>query len=169
VTVICPACDHDNLPGEDVCAECDMDLAGLDVSVWGVDPCDPLVSVPLREIPLKAPLLLGPDATVSQAIALMTSRGEGCVFVEGPDHELIGVLTERDVTSRVAARGRDPEDTRLEQVMTPNPVTLRKDDPLAWALHRMGVDGHRHLPVLDDQRLIGFLSVRSVLRLFLEP
>jgi CBS domain-containing protein len=77
-------------------------------------------------------------------------------------------LTEHDVTVRVAAPGRDPTRTRLEQVMTPNPVTLQTDDPLAWALHRMGVDGYRHLPVLDGQRLVGFLSVRTVLRVLQE-
>ena len=43
--------------------------------------------------------------------------------------------------------------------MTPNPVALEKDDVLAWALHRMGVDGYRHLPVLDGERLAGFLDV----------
>lgn len=167
--MICPACDRDNIPGEDSCENCGMDLAGLDVSVWGVDPEDPLLSLPLRKLPLKTPLVLRPEATVNEAVELMHRRGEGCVFVEGPDGGLLGVLTERDVTSRVAARGRNPDDTRLEQVMTTNPVTLLEDDPLAWALHRMGVDGHRHLPVLAGGRLVGFLSMRSVLRVFLAP
>ena len=63
-------------------------------------------------------------------------------------------------------RSTNPGRTRLEEVMTPNPVTLRREDPLSWALHRMGVDGFRHLPILDGERLIGFLSVRTVLELF---
>jgi len=169
--MICPACDHDNLPGADICADCAMDLAGLDVSAWGVDPQDPVVSVPLGQLPLKEPITLAPDATAAEAIAQMQGRGEGCVFVlEQPGGELVGVLTERDITTRVAGRGRDPSQTRVAQVMTPNPVTLLREDPLAWALNRMGVEGHRHLPVLDRAggRLVGFLSVRSVLRLFLE-
>ena len=166
--MVCPVCDSDNIQGADVCENCGMDLAGLDVSEWGVDPDDPVLSVRLRELPLKAPLILAPGATVREAVALMQERGEGVVFITGEDGDLCGVLTERDVTSRVAARGRDLDDTLLEQVMTPAPVTLRADDPLAWALHRMGVDGHRHLPVLEGRRLMGFLSVRSVLRLFLE-
>jgi len=68
---------------------------------------------------------------------------------------------------RVASRGRDPSQIRLGEVMTPNPVALQKDDALAWALHRMGVDGYRHLPVLDGDRLVGFLSIRTVLRTLL--
>ncbi len=49
------------------------------------------------------------------------------------------VIPERDVSSRIAAPGKDPARTLLEEVMTPNPVVLQKSDPLAWALHRMGV------------------------------
>ena len=38
--------------------------------------------------------------------------------------------------------------------------------PVVWALHRMGVDGYRHLPVMEDERLVGFLSIRTVLQVF---
>ena len=87
----------------------------------------------------------------------------GCVFITGDEGNLLGVFTERDVAVRVAAPGRDPARTTVGEVMTHNPVTLRPDDPLAWALHRMGVDGYRHLPLVDDGQLTGFLSVRAVL------
>ena len=113
----CPACDHENIPGEDLCAECGMDLAGLDVQAWGVDPKDPLLATPLAELPLKKPLVLGADSTVAEAVSLMCERREGCVFIEN-EAELIGVFTERDVAVRVASRGRDPQQTRLKEVMT---------------------------------------------------
>ena len=164
----CPACDHDNIPGTDLCEECGLDLAGLDVKAWGVDPEDPQLTLPLAGLPLKEPLVLRPDATALKAIELMRDRHEGCVFVQDEGGRLVGVMTERDVTARVAARGRHPEQTRLEEIMTRQPVTLQKNDPLAWALHRMGVDGHRHLPVMDGDRLIGFLSIRTVLQVLLE-
>ena len=145
-----------------------MDLAGLDVKAWGVDPEDPILAAPLDKLPLKTPPVLAPTATVSEAITLMRERHEGCIFVCDAAGELVGVFTERDVTARVAARGRDPGQTRLAEVMTRQPVTLRGDDPLAWALHRMGVDGHRHIPVLEGPQLIGFLSSRTVLQLLLD-
>ena len=166
--MICPACDHDNIAGVDLCDNCGMDLAGLDVKAWGVDPDDPLLAVPLADLPLKEPLVLTGDATVLRAIELMRERQEGCVFVQDARGRLAGVFTERDVTTRIAARGRNPAEIHLEEVMTHNPVALLKDDPLAWALHRMGVDGHRHLPVLDGESLLGFLSARTVLRVFLD-
>ncbi len=145
-----------------------MDLAGLDVQAWGVDPKDPLLATPLSELPLKKPLVLGPGSSVAEAVSLMRERHEGCVLVEQDGAGLIGVFTERDVVVRVASRGRDPEQTRLEEVMTADPVVLQRDDPISWALHRMGIDGVRHIPVLDGDRLHGFLSMRTVLKLLLD-
>ncbi len=145
-----------------------MDLAGLDVTAWGVDPDDPQLSRPLADLPLKQPIVLPPEASAGEAIERMRDGHEGCVFVEDDSEGIVGVFTERDVTVRIAARGRDPKRTRLEDVMTRQPTALQKDDPLSWALHRMGVDGYRHIPVLDDRRLIGFLSIRTVLRALLE-
>jgi len=160
----CPACDHENLPGADLCANCMLDLAGLDVAHWDVDPRDPLLLTPLGRLPLKRALELRAEDTVAAAIRRMGEAHEGCVFVLDDSARVIGVVTERDVVSRVAARGRDPQRTRLDEVMTWDPVTLQSSDPLAWALHRMGVDGYRHLAVVEEGRLVGFLSVRAVLR-----
>jgi CBS domain-containing protein len=166
--VHCPACNHDNIQGVDLCEDCGMDLAGLDVKAWGVDPDDPQLTRPLAGLPLKTPIVLSPENTAAEAIERMRDGHEGCVFIEDGAAGIVGVFTERDVTVRIAAPGRDPKRTRLEDVMTRQPIALQKDDPLSWALHRMGVDGHRHVPVLDDRRLIGFLSIRTVLRALLE-
>ena len=164
----CPACDHENLPGEDLCVDCGMDLAGLDVRAWGVDPEDPLLATKLRDIPLKEPLVLRPHDTVAKAIAAMRARHLGCAFVEEDGAGLVGVFTERDFAVRVASRGRDPERARLEEVMTTGLVTLQRDDPVSWALHRTGIDGFRHIPVMDGDRLHGCLSSRAVLQLLLD-
>ncbi|ANM32341.1 hypothetical protein ABI59_18355 [Acidobacteria bacterium Mor1] len=106
------------------------------------------------------------DATVADAVRLMQERSEGCVFVMDGER-LAGVLTERDVT-RVISRGLDPTRTKLDRAMTPEPMRLREEDPLAWALHRMGVDGYRHIPVTREGGLRGVLSARSVLRRLLD-
>jgi len=166
--MICPACDHDNIAGVDQCDNCGTDLAGLDVPLTGFVEDDPVLNRPVGDLPLKDALVLPLEATVADALALMRERREGCVFVQDGERRLIGVLTERDVCTRVAARGRDPKKTTVERVMTPGPLKLFPDDPLAWALHRMGVEGHRHLPVIDDGKLTGFLSVRGVLQAFLD-
>ena len=117
----CPACDHENIPGEDLCENCGLDLAGLDVKAWGVDPEDPLLAAPLASLPLKEPLVLPPSATVTKAIDLMKHRHEGCVFIEDGQGRVLGVLggartgpwagvSRRgdDPTSRGAPKGRSP-------------------------------------------------------------
>ncbi len=166
--MLCPACDHDNIAGDDLCANCGLDLAGLDVHAWGVDPQDPLLNRPLGELALKQPLTVGPGTSVAEALRQLDAAGEGCVFVVDDEGRPAGVMTERDVVARVVQRGRDPERSFVEDVMTPRPFALDRNDPLAWALHRMGVDGYRHLPVLDGGKLSGFLSVRAVLQTLLE-
>ena len=161
--MICPACSTDNIAGVDLCESCGMDLAGLDVTAWGVDPEDPLLAEPLSNLELKRAICLRPDGTVADAITQMREAREGCVFITDGEGALCGVFTERDVAVRVIARGLAPESTELSAVMTPGPVALRREDPFAWALHRMGIDGYRHLPIVERDQLVGFLSIRSVL------
>lgn len=165
----CPSCGHDNIPGEDLCADCGMDLAGIDVKAWGVAPDDPLLRRKITGLPLKPALALGEDATVADAVAVMAEKREGCVFVTDEDGRLVGVVTERDVALRVAARGLAPGSVTLERVMTPDPFAVLAGDSLAFVLHRMGVDGYRHVPVVDEgRRLSGFLSIRTILGVLAE-
>lgn len=166
--MICPNCASDNIQGEDLCVNCGLDLAGLDVQAWGVSPQDPLLARRLRDLKIKRALVLLPGATVAESLELMIAEHEGCVFVVDDKGGVVGVVTERDIALRVVARGRDPEKTPLAEVMTPSPFTLRPNDKLAFALHRMGVDGYRHLPVVEGERLIGFLSMRTVLQVLAE-
>lgn len=163
IVVRCPACDHGNIPGEDLCEHCGMDLAGLDVGTWGVAPEDPLLSRTLAEIELKRPLVVLADDPVSAAVEKMKRRHEGCVFVLDDRGAPLGVLGEREVVVGVAAPGRDPDRTPVREIMDRAPITLERSDPLAWALHRMGVDGRRHVAVTDEGALVGFLSIRTVL------
>jgi len=145
-----------------------MDLAGLDVKAWGVGTDDPLLNLPLAELPIKEAVTLRPTSTVLEAVALLSERGEGCAFVTSDAGELLGVLTERDVIVRVAGRRRAPNDIRVNEVMTPEPFTLRRHDVVAFALNRMGVDGFRHLPIVEDGKLQGFISARTMLRALAE-
>lgn len=162
----CPGCYHDNIPGADLCDSCGFDLAGLDVRAWGAQPRDPILTQPLSSLPLKEPLMLPPEASVAEAINLMNERREGCVFAIEGNAKPVGVFTERDVALRVVSRSRDPEKTALSDVMTPQPFVLHRDDALAFALHRMGVDGYRHIPIVEKGSMVGFLSMRTLLGVF---
>jgi CBS domain-containing protein len=76
--------------------------------------------------------------------------------------KIVGIFTDRDVLERVAP---DPAvlDAPVASVMTPDPVVLREDDMMAYALNKMGVGGFRHIPVVRDGELVGILTGRDVL------
>lgn len=159
----CPSCDHENIPGSEQCDECGLDLAGLDVEAWDYNPEDPLLARSISTLAIKEPIIVRPDATVTEVVKAMLDGHQGCVLVTDEQNGLVGVFTERDLAVRVAAPGRDADKTLVQEVMTRGPVALHPEDPLAWALHRMAVDGYRHLPLLEDGRVAGLLSVRAVL------
>ncbi len=100
-------------------------------------------------------------ATVREAARLMAARNIGSVLVTARDGRLEGILTERDILCRVVAPGRDPDHTRLQEVMTKNPDTIGPDEPAIEALRRMRDGGYRHLPVVDGGRLVGIVSRRD--------
>ena len=104
---------------------------------------------------------LGPDATIREAAALMSSKGTGSVVVVTPEGVVIGIFTERDL-ARVVGEGVS-YDTKLGSVMTRNPVTVRSDEPLIRALELMSERKIRHLPVVDSSgRLVGIITARDI-------
>jgi CBS domain-containing protein len=74
---------------------------------------------------------------------------------------LAGIFTERDVLNRVVAVGRDPDSTPLSEVMTRDLVTLGPQTAATLALHVMGEVGFRHLPVAENDKVYGIISLRD--------
>jgi CBS domain-containing protein len=103
-----------------------------------------------------------PETTVDAAARLMAQRGVGAVMVV-EDRKLVGIFTERDAVFRVIAQGRDAQTTRLNEVMTPAPITVDPDKSFGYALLLMHEKGFRHMPVLDGNRLVGIVSARNAL------
>ena len=161
--MLCPNCGVDNLPGEDLCEVCGSDLAGLELVASREDFKGQLTADHLSELPMGPALCLPSSATVRQAVETLREARHGCVLIEDDGH-LVGIFTERDLLNRVLLAGRNPAETRLGEVMTPDPFTLASVDPPAFAIHRMVSQGLRHLPIVDDGTLKGFVSVRHVLR-----
>lgn len=105
--------------------------------------------------------LLSPDTTVREAAKNMAERHIGAVLI-GEGGRLTGIFTERDLLIRVVARGLDPDTTRLQEVMTRNPDTIRPDDWASLALERMRASGYRHVPVVDNGVVVGIVSLRDL-------
>ncbi len=108
------------------------------------------------------PVHLGDGATVREAAKLMRLRNIGSMLVM-EQGRLDGIMTERDVVQRVVAAGRDPDETRLEEVMTRNPDTIGPEATAIDALRLMQDGGYRHLPVVDKGRVLAVVSRRDFL------
>jgi CBS domain-containing protein len=102
------------------------------------------------------------EVTVSAAAKLMAERKVGAVVIVEGD-SLVGIFTERDALFRVMAQDRDPQTTRLAEVMTTTPQTVAPDKSFGYALLMMYENGFRHVPVVEDGRLIGIVSARNAL------
>jgi CBS domain-containing protein len=108
----------------------------------------------------QAVVQLPPESTVREAARLMAARRIGAILVTRSGR-LAGIFTERDMVNRVAAEGRDPDTTRLAEVMTPDPRTVESDARTVEALRLMQIGGFRHLPVMRRGKLEGILSLRD--------
>ena len=108
----------------------------------------------------KRALCLGGDATVKEAAELMRKHDVGAVLIV-EDEALKGILTVNDMAYRIVAEERDPKKTFARQVMTPNPDTVSSDTTAIVALRLMQDGGYRHLPVVDDGRVLGVVSRRD--------
>ena len=107
---------------------------------------------------------LGATATVWEAACLMTGANCGSVLIVEPPGKLLGIVTERDLMTRVLAKAVDPSKTTLAGVMTPNPRCIGPNTKVEDAVLIMLERGFRHLPVVGEgNTLLGVFSARDAL------
>ena len=107
---------------------------------------------------------LGPSASVRDAACTMTKANCGSVLIMESTGAMLGILTERDLMTRVLAKGLDAEATAVTQVMTRNPQCVGPETKVADAVLIMIERGFRHLPVVDPAgRVLGVISARDAL------
>ncbi len=100
---------------------------------------------------------VAPQSTVIDAVRKMNAERIGAVLVMDGD-QLAGIFTERDVLCRVVDEGRDPTTTNISEVMTSQPVVVRSSTTVEEAMAVVSEKRCRHLPVVDDSRLVGLVS-----------
>lgn len=105
-----------------------------------------------------------PDDTVQQVAQLMRAEDTGVLPVSEGDR-LVGMVTDRDVALRLVAEGRDPERTKVREVMTPDVPYVFEDEDLSEVAETMSERQVRRLPVLDrQQHLVGVVSLSDLAR-----
>lgn len=110
---------------------------------------------------------ISPESTVFDALASMAKHNTGALLVMVGD-QMVGILSERDCVRKVDLNGKSARDTKVSEIMTSEVITVSCDQPLEECMALMMEKGIRHLPVYDDRKLMGFVSVRDVLREMIE-
>jgi CBS domain-containing protein len=103
-----------------------------------------------------------PATSASVAVERMNALHIGALVITDHDH-VVGIFTERDVLTRIVGAGLDPRSTSISQVMTNDPVTVRPTATVSEALHVMTNRRCRHLPVIEDSRLHGLVSIGDLI------
>ena len=107
------------------------------------------------------------DSTVLESLELMAEKRIGSLPVlEG--EQVVGIFTERDFARRVGPDRRKPEETRIEEVMTRELITVDPDQTVNECMVLMTDNHIRHLPVMDEGRLVGIISVGDVVKDMIE-
>ncbi len=161
----CPVCGHENYAGEDACEECGGDLRTLDIPQDAVDFHGRLLGEHLDALGIERPPTVVAGTSARAAIARMKDDGLECLLVVEGDR-LRGIVTYQDAI--VKLQGMALEGMVVDALMTPDPVVLRHDDTTAVALNKMAVGGFRHIPIVEDGRLVGLVQARNLFGHLLE-
>jgi CBS domain-containing protein len=147
----------------DVCTNCQTPLSPLDALVPQGPIETTLLTLPVFALDPRPPVTVPVDANLGVAIRGMIDMRVGAVLVIGPGGELVGILTERDFLTKIAGQP-GYEDLPVSGFMTAAPETVSPGDLLAVALAKMDAGGYRHLPVVENGKPVGVISVRDILR-----
>lgn len=106
---------------------------------------------------------ISPATTVREAVREMNEKGVGALLVLVEDYP-VGIFTERDVLRRVVDEGRNPQATRVADVMTTDVLVVEPTTPVEQVMATMTERRIRHLPVVDAGELVGMISIGDVTR-----
>ncbi len=121
----------------------------------------------LRALRVLEPVQIGFDGTVADAIMLMQHKAAGCVIVTEHGNP-VGIVTERDILTKVLARDLPPE-TPIVDVMTSPLEVIHEGCSVGMVIRRMHRGGFRHMPVVDHaRRLRGVVSVKRIVEYLVE-
>ncbi|MFQ5650212.1 MAG: cyclic nucleotide-binding/CBS domain-containing protein [bacterium] len=118
---------------------------------------------PIEALTPPKPICVAKGTSMREVVQIMKDNHIGCVCVV-ENRNLVGIMTERDVLTKVIAANLDLQQTLVEEVMTADPEYLFVDDQIAYALNRMHVGGFRHVPLINLKGSpTGVISVRDIL------
>jgi CBS domain-containing protein len=117
----------------------------------------------VKDLMTSGPATLGPDDSCAQAATLMREEDCGSIPVVR-DAKLVGIVTDRDITIRCVAAGKDAKTTRVSEIMSADPVTVTPDTDVNEAARMMAEFQVRRLPVAENGRLVGIVVTAQLAR-----
>ncbi|QXW27267.1 CBS domain-containing protein [Acinetobacter johnsonii] len=121
----------------------------------------------LQDKPQHAIHTIAPDETVLKAISLMADKGIGALVVTHED-KVVGILSERDYTRKIALMERNSFNTTVNEIMTAKVLTITRTATVEDCLELMTDKHLRHLPVVENERLIGLISIGDLVKAAME-
>jgi CBS domain-containing protein len=163
MSMLCPACGFSNLDGEDECVRCGTDLRTVDLPRPASEIEQSVMHLPLTTLEMTKVHAVPPDAPLDTAVQTLVRQKLDMVEVVDQTGKLLGVLSVRDLVSRVGPDYREKLQQPVSRFMTAKVETLPPDAPITFALNRMDVGGYRHVPVVQAGKMLGVVSSRDVL------
>ena len=111
---------------------------------------------------------IAPTASLTVAVKLLAERRIGAVVVTGPENRVAGILSERDIVRMLSERGPAALDDTVGAVMTRKVTTCTEADTIVSLMERMTAGKFRHLPVVEQGRLVGVISIGDVVKYRME-
>lgn len=110
---------------------------------------------------------ISPEVTVFGALEVMQEKNIGGILVMDGE-KLVGIFTERDYSRKGILKGKLSKNSLIKDLMTPHPVTVTPDTTIEDCMHLMTNRYTRHLPVIEDEKVIGVISMGDVVRFIIE-
>ncbi|WP_266204881.1 CBS domain-containing protein [Pontibacter kalidii] len=112
-------------------------------------------------------LSIGPSTTVYYALECMVEQNVGALLVMDGER-FAGIFTERDYARKIILRGKASKETQVREIMSEHPVTVTPDDTVENCMNLMTQKYIRHLPVLEDGKLVGLVSIGDIVKYIIE-
>ena len=110
---------------------------------------------------------VGPDTYVYEALEIMYEKNISAMLVLESEKP-VGIFTERDYARKVVLKGRSSKETKISEIMTKELITINTDCPIEDAMQIMTTKFIRHLPVMENESLVGIVSIGDVVKFIID-
>jgi CBS domain-containing protein len=105
-----------------------------------------------------------PSASLTEAVKLLAEKRIGAALILGADRRIAGIISERDIVRALAERGGAALEEPVSRSMTRKVETCNESEPVANIMERMTAGKFRHMPVVDQGRLVGVVSIGDIVK-----